>query len=514
MASCRCRERRTVLTATLAASAGALATGAGAAPPPPPVIHEYLQIVAEDGVVGDEFGFAVAVNESLAVLGAPGSDLKGQRAGAGYTFDVVTGAQIQRLGPRGANPQGRFGGAVAASFDYLIYGSDGEAENGIAAGSAHLFSTRRNQETAVFRSQDRAEGDRFGFAVDITWDTVIVGSPGADASGVDSGAAYLFDVETGSELGRLMVVDGAANDALGYSVGIFGRVAVAGVPEDDNLNGRDAGSTCVFNVLTREQVLRLVAEDGVGGDRFGSATAVHGDTVVVGAPGSDAAGAQSGAAYLFSLATGRQTAKLVATDGLAGDVFGSAVAIDGDNVVIGAWNAGENGPESGAAYLFDAVTGDLIVKLLPTDGLPGDRFGCSVAVLGTNIVVGAYQDVVGEDRRGSAYIFTDFRNPGMQLSVGPLLTDARGRFEVWGGRPNTLTYLAASLTGTGLTYIPGLNITLELHEPEQIGSARRTDASGAAVWELLIPEDVRGERVRFQACQYKSDTNVVGRVIQ
>ena len=90
------------------------------------------------------------------------------------------------------------------------------------------------------------------------------------------------------------------------------------------------------------QAAKLTASDGAAYDNFGISVAVDGDTVVVGAPGDDGAGADSGSVYVFvkptgGWATSTETAKLTASDGAALDYFGYSVAVDGDTVLVGAY---------------------------------------------------------------------------------------------------------------------------------------------------------------------------------
>ncbi|MDP6539607.1 MAG: FG-GAP repeat protein [Planctomycetota bacterium] len=71
--------------------------------------------------------------------------------------------------------------------------------------------------------------------------------------------------------------------------------------------------------------------------------------------------------------------KLTATDGAPGDVFGT-VAVHGERVLVGADQDDDHGSASGAAYVFDADTGEQLLKLTASDGAAGDRFGGSVGV--------------------------------------------------------------------------------------------------------------------------------------
>ena len=149
------------------------------------------------------------------------------------------------------------------------------------------------------------------------------------------------------------------------------------------------------------QVAKLTASDGEAGDIFGWSVAVDWDTVVVGARYDDSA-------YVFTKpgtgwATATETAKLTASDGVVGDWFGQSVAVDGDTVVVGA----SEHDGSGSAYVFtkaaDSVWTDATqtAKLTASDGDDFDEFGKSVAVDGDTAVAGAPNN----DGYGSAYVF-------------------------------------------------------------------------------------------------------------
>jgi hypothetical protein len=113
----------------------------------------------------------------------------------------------------------------------------------------------------------------------------------------------------------------------------------------------DRGARYPLRIDPFVQAGKLTASDGVSGDVLGSSVAVSGDTIVVGAP---IPSSRPGAAYVFVKPAGgwgnaTETAKLAASDGAAGDGFGSAVAISGDTIVVGAPDKNNN---QGAAYVF------------------------------------------------------------------------------------------------------------------------------------------------------------------
>ncbi len=148
-------------------------------------------------------------------------------------------------------------------------------------------------------------------------------------------------------------------------------------------------------------------------DEFGHAVAVNGETVAVGMPGDDYAGAgDHGAAYVFirSGGTWTQQARLTASDAGWYDRFGGSLAIQGDTTLIGTcrmWGSGAWG-DADRAYLFARSGGTWTEEAILTgsDTLGGDRFGASVALDGDTAVVGAAEDDhPGATNAGSAYAF-------------------------------------------------------------------------------------------------------------
>ena len=168
---------------------------------------------------------------------------------------------------------------------------------------------------------------------------------------------------------------------------------------------------------------KLTALEGdVTGIRFGSAVAVDGDFMVVGASGLDTltSNPYQDAVYLYQRdVTGswQFLKKLLSSDGAASDRFGFSVAISGNTIVVGAQEAdlGAN-VDQGSAYIFERDHGGAnswgqIKKLVVSDGAAFDYFGYSVAISGNTVVVGAsFDDIGSKSNQGSAYIF--YRNRG------------------------------------------------------------------------------------------------------
>lgn len=152
---------------------------------------------------------------------------------------------------------------------------------------------------------------------------------------------------------------------------------------------------------------KLLAADGGEQDIFGAAVAMSGDVVVIGAP--DVTGSSSGAAYVYRFdgSAWGPDAKLLPSVASPAQFFGYAVAIDGDAIIIGAWGDTVNGVHCGSAWIFrytdEAWTEE--ARLAPLNPDDGDRFGFSVDIDGDRAIVGALWDDDHYANSGSASVF-------------------------------------------------------------------------------------------------------------
>ena len=151
--------------------------------------------------------------------------------------------------------------------------------------------------------------------------------------------------------------------------------------------------------------VKLLASDGAGNDEFGQSIGIADGVVAVGAQSDNDNGSNSGSAYLFDAITGIQLFKLLPSDGAGSDQFGWSIAIADGMVAVGAQSDNDNGTSSGSAYLFDAATGVQLFKLLPSDGMAGDQFGWSIAIGDGVVAVGAQSDDDNGSNSGSVYLF-------------------------------------------------------------------------------------------------------------
>jgi len=163
-------------------------------------------------------------------------------------------------------------------------------------------------------------------------------------------------------------------------------------------------------LVSVNQEAKITAPDAATGDFFGFKVAIDGDTMVTSALLDGDGGYESGSAYVYLRDGAEWTlqAKLTAPDAAAGDWFGRSASIDGDTIVIGANKTDDLGYWSGSAYVFvrNGTTWTLQAKLTASDGEVGDLFGISLEIDGDTVVVGArWDDNDAVNNAGGAYVF-------------------------------------------------------------------------------------------------------------
>ncbi|MCP5021468.1 MAG: hypothetical protein GY930_06800 [bacterium] len=319
-------------------------------------------------------------------------------------------------------------------------------------------------QTAYAKASNAEGGDRFGHAIAVDGNTVVVAAPqeSSNATGVNgdqsnndaisSGAVYVFERVGGvwSQTAYLKASNTEEQDRFGDSLALSVDTLVVGARHESSgsagVNGDQtnnsmgsAGAAYVFvrNGSSWTQQAYLKASNPGNSDWFGTKVAIDGDTIVVGAPweSSHATGVggnqaddsmfQAGAAYVFVRNVGvwSQQAYLKASNTEAGDLFGNAVDVSGATIVVGAFEesssaTGINGNQnnndttrSGAAYVFTRTMGVWSQQAYVKASSPGahDVFGYSVSISGDRMLIGAVGEssnavgIDGDQTNNSAY---------------------------------------------------------------------------------------------------------------
>lgn len=367
------------------------------------VQNEQIQLFASDAFQHQRFGSSVAISGNNAIVGAREQGNKG----AVYIFELSNGtwSQTQKLQSDPLVSHSSFASSknCAISGNYAIFGS--------SIDKAYIFE-RGNDGTwtqhQILQSSDTGTNLRFGKSVAISGDYAIVGSWGFDSS---RGSAYIFErnndgvwVETAkllasAEKGTRTV----AGWNFGQYVAISGNYAVVSSPYKDHYTkSTETSRTGAVYIFER-------SNDGVWGEDDGKRAGEH----------------------------RIQTAKLVPSDRVNSHIFGNAVAISGDYVIVGANHGGEF-TSAGAAYIFersnDGVWGseerppndngqgappfhEETTKLVASDGAANNMFGYeAVSINGNYAIVGT--------RNETSYIFKRSNDGVWEETVKLIASDA------------------------------------------------------------------------------------------
>ncbi len=393
----------------------------------PPFWNQHTKLVASDRQGGDGLGFAVAMSGNEIIAGAPRHSAGGPSSGAAYIFqqnEEAAWAETAKLSDGETASDDEFGTAVAISANIAVSGAQQNDDLAPNAGAAYVFE-RSGQlwlQEAKLTAEDANAGDLFGNAAAISGETIVIGAPGVDDAGPEAGAAYVFvrAVEEWVQQAKLIGTDLGMFDRFGSTVAVHENTAIIGAYGKDEV-GTDSGAAYIFvrSGTSWTQQAKLTHQGAVPGDEFGSAVAVYGDNALVGAHLSDAAGPDSGAAYLFRRSGNNWTEELqlLPNDIGVGDEFGYAVALTERTALIGSPKESRNLGNMGAAYVFVETQEAWVqqAKLTATNGAGGDEFGAAVAIHQDTAIIGAWKDdhpVVDPDEdptlqadKGSAYSF-------------------------------------------------------------------------------------------------------------
>ena len=411
----------------------------------------------------DRFGSAVAISGNTLIVGAYGVGFPSSGIGRVYVYDTAGGVPtapayvLENLDPSpdADNPAGdNFGYSVAVDGNLIVVGARLDSSNGTNSGRAYVYDLASATPTTpilVLKNLDPSSDaddpayDGFGFSVAISGNTVVVSAPSDVASGTSSGRAYIYDLASVTPSVPLHVLknfdpspdaDDPAFDSFGISIAVDGNIVTVGAP-DDSANGSRSGRAYVYDLASATPTIPLhvlknldpspdaddPANDYFGGGSLGhinggltaisgGGVSVAGNLIVVSATLDDANGIDSGRAYVYDLTNTTPTIPVLVLKNLdpsadaddpAGDEFGY-VAVNGSTVIVGAPLDDANGFNSGRTYVYDLASDtpavpQVLINFDPeTDADdPGlDIFGV-LAIAGDKVVVAGPGDVSGSD---------------------------------------------------------------------------------------------------------------------
>eukprot|EP00602_Paraphysomonas_sp_CaronLab_P006843 CAMPEP_0185019268 /NCGR_PEP_ID=MMETSP1103-20130426/1882_1 /TAXON_ID=36769 /ORGANISM="Paraphysomonas bandaiensis, Strain Caron Lab Isolate" /LENGTH=576 /DNA_ID=CAMNT_0027549475 /DNA_START=164 /DNA_END=1894 /DNA_ORIENTATION=+ len=336
------------------------------------------KIVPADASRDDLFGFSTALHDNTAAISAVDDDANGiSDVGSVYVYTIAGGgsqwSQEGKLLASDATGRDAFGISLSLEMNTLVVGANGDDDRGSNSGSAYVFYRSANQWTQSVKllPSDGSTNDKFGFSLDIMGRSIVVGAYGDDVS---AGSVYLYNFNSfWTQTSKLTPADAMDADLFGFAVHITGTTVFAGSIYDDD-NGSKSGAVYVFSSHQGlwSEYAKLTPDDASTELQFGFSLATGNDSgsLVIGAISSDSS-TNPGAVYVFSNSSGNyeQQTKITAADGRSEDSFGNAVGIYESRIVIGAPGNDDSGIDSGSTYglhLTYSPTSTPTLSLLPS----------------------------------------------------------------------------------------------------------------------------------------------------
>jgi choice-of-anchor B domain-containing protein len=327
------------------------------------------------------FGTSVVIGDGELIVAEPNSHF---RPGTVYVYRRSGGGwrEAAQLRAPAAERADGFGTVLAATGTTLIVGQRG--------GQFHIFEKQGTAwHAAGTLAADGIIGadaecnqygycsTQFGITLAAFGDWLLVGEPGSTAGEAPRqrpgqepepsapGVVHVFQRGVDgswTRQGSLQPSDGTPGDGFGAAIALTDGRALIGAP-----NARAAGDST--EIERAGVVVEFVIEDGAWREAgrisaspelngaFGAAIALESDGVVIGAPGSDDG---RGAAFLYRRdpRTGvwSEQSRLTSANAESGDRFGTAVALDGDDVWVGA--PAPRGTDTGTTWIYRRGAGD------------------------------------------------------------------------------------------------------------------------------------------------------------
>lgn len=248
------------------------------------------------------------------------------------------------------NPQfsGEFGYSVATNGGLVVVGAPDESVGVYTdAGNAYVFNATTGHLRTALRDPNSQYYGEFGYSVALVGSEAVIGG---------DGNTYTYDALTGALIATLSSPN-SQDLAVGGYVIASGRVDVVGEPLENVSNDEFAGSAIVSNASSGAVLATLTSPNSQADGGFGYAVATSGSLVVADAPGETVGGnASAGRAYLFNAETGSLVSTLTSPESQYYGNFGYSAAISGNTLVVGAPGEAVDGYTfAGRAYVFNAA---------------------------------------------------------------------------------------------------------------------------------------------------------------
>lgn len=383
---------------------------------------------------GEGFGGRVAISGDHVFIGARWAEPPTGGSGIIFQYRLPGPEFVRSFVDPDPETSAEFGVRVHTDGEVVAISSPYKEIEGIEQGVVYLYDVDSGDLVRTFHSPHPTEGGKFGIALGIVGDRIYIAAHGNRTGGesaIPSGAIYAFDLHTQELIRTFENPEPDEGDQFGFGFVVEGNRLLASARLDDTL-GEDTGSAYLFDTETGELIHLFRNPTPMEADeRFGTGICLAAGKAVIGALNDTTNGVESGACYVFNAVTGELERTIYSPNAQAGGQFAASVAI-GPLFVAGEPATGYHAGAPGHAYLFDPRTGDLLQEIMNPSSAPKDHFGNPTATDGSHVLVGAWGGT------GGAYLY----------DVSEFISPTAPTVDVRPDEPTTLDDLICEATGS------------------------------------------------------------------
>ena len=402
-----------------------------------PQWSQMLKMQASDEDINDNFGSAVTMNDDYMLIGsynAQGVALSDVGKVYVWKKSYSTFSEYQILAPNVQIAGMNFGSAVAIKDNFLMVGAPNRFFNSKEkAGSVYYYKYNGGtakwgilnngpyKEDELIEHSSPASFDRFGCSISIDGNYMIIGASGKGGGGKGKACVYKYQSNNWIFVKDIVGSTSANNDEFGHKVQVLGNLAYVSAPNHNT----NRGIIYIFNRTNGGsdnwgEIQKVVMESAYINTYFGNDFSFGSSWGVIGSKRSNTL---KGQAFFIKYDNvterwGTQGTSdyqpnqiVMASDGSANDLFGYAVSLYGNDVVIGAYKKkGDGTNETGGAYIYK-YTGEnfweMHKHINANDIAQDDEYGISVFMHNRYAIVGSWkEESTNTDlNAGAAYLF-------------------------------------------------------------------------------------------------------------
>lgn len=375
-----------------------------------PLSEDEKYTLGDLGGPYDRFGGQLVLTDEFLITSS--EDYSDGDAGEIWVYDRVTHSAVYHLLPPARYNAGAFGIQLSVHGNVLVTTSFDRDTNGSRQVIIYVYDLHTGMLVADFVSPNNNGNTGYNTRLlKIATNGHQLAVLGRDSRGY---TVFVYDLATGDELWTFHEhIDSPAGDSAELTGPILMNddLLIVAMPGDDS-NSLRRGLVFVYDLQSGDTVYTLAPSDMNSEGIFGVAMAMQGDDLLVSAPEANAPTTPDsiGVVYLFNLSTGDERFKISQpewdTSWRLERGFGHGVHLSDKYIIVGSPQANGVSTGTGLVYLFDRVTGEFIATLSASDGDLDDLFGYELAVYESEAFVTALGDEQDGNLSGSIYKYS------------------------------------------------------------------------------------------------------------